>query len=139
MLSEVSPTLALVLCLVLLLPATARVTRLVTRDKIPLIAAPRDAFVRRWGVWEMSSDERAKLSKTERWTAIGGKRTNWLAASLAYLWECDWCASVWVGGGLTALTWYYPQVALWVLAGLTASYAAGWSAIAESCADRGRE
>jgi hypothetical protein len=127
-----APPVLNALCLVLLVPAVARVTRLVTRDKVPLLAWPRDRFVCRWGVWEdAKADERGK--------SIDGKRTNWFMSSLAYLWECDWCASVWVAGGLVYLTLRWPEVLVWVLLGLTASYAAGWNALAEARAARERD
>lgn len=67
--------------------ATHRVTRIITRDQIPLIAIPREAFAQRWGVYEDATDKH---------TSIGGYRTNIVMRSLAYLWECDWCMSVWV-------------------------------------------
>lgn len=121
----------LVLLIVLLLPATARGTRLVTRDKIPLIGVPREAFIQRWGAW-------ADAKGAERKIAIGGRQTNLVMSSLAYLWECDWCMSVWVGGGLTYLTYRWPETMLWVLVALTASYATGWSVTAESCVNRDR-
>lgn len=124
-----SVSLQLLVVIALLLPATARLTRLVTRDKIPLIAVPREAFIQRWGVYEDDTGE-------ERKTAIGGRPTNIFMASLAYLWECDWCMSMWLGGGLVYLTWHWQEVMFWVLLGLTASYAAGWGATAESCVNR---
>ena len=121
----------LILLIALLLPATARLTRLVTRDKIPLLAAPRDAFVERWGVFEDASGAERRIS-------INGKQTNVVMSSLAYLWECDWCASMWLGAGLTYLTWHWPETMLWVLVALTASYAAGWNATAEHCVNKPR-
>ena len=128
----VPPELLTALCLVLFLPAVARATRLVTRDKIPLIALPREAFVQRWGTWEDARGD-------ERRTSIGEKKTNAFMASLAYLWECDWCASMWIAGGLGYLTWRFPLVAIWPLVILTASYAAGWGAIAEKCVNEEKE
>lgn len=115
--------------LVLVVLATPRATRLWTRDKIPLIAAPREAFVQRWGVYEEDSGP-------ARRTSVGGRKTNVVMASLAYLWECDWCSSIWIGGALTYLTWRWPTAMTLVLVGLIASYAAGWGATAESCADK---
>jgi hypothetical protein len=129
---SVPPELLTALCLVLFLPAVARATRLVTRDKMPLLALPREAFVQRWGTWEDAKGDERRLS-------INGRKTNALMASLAYLWECDWCASVWIAGGLGYLTWRFPAVAVWLLVILTASYAAGWSATAESCVNEERE
>lgn len=122
------PLLTQLLALALLLPATARATRLVTRDKIPLFAVPREAFVCRWGTWEDAKGDDRKKSITDR-------KTNWFMASLAYLWECDWCASIWIGSGLTYLLYRRSDVALLVFLVLVASYFAGWSAKAEAIAD----
>jgi hypothetical protein len=63
---------------------TYRVTRLIVRDQIPVIAVPRDWIVRR-------------LEST------------W-AHSLGYLLECEWCMSVWVGAAVVATTTHYTSV-----------------------------
>lgn len=95
------------LLVVLVCLATYRGTRLVTRDKLPLIDLPREAFVQRWGVYVDAEDKTI---------AIGGKRTNLLMRSLAYLWECDWCMSMWVGGAVVyACTWITPTPYPWLL------------------------
>lgn len=103
--------LAALICL-----ATHRVTRLITRDGIPLIKIPRDAFVERWG---RPSDAK---TREERRTSFSGKRTNGLTASLAYLWECDWCASAWVGAALAVGSYHYGDRLWWQL-GLVAAAA----------------
>lgn len=90
-----SPGAGLIL-LILLSLATHRVTRIVTRDTLPLIAEPREAFVSRWGTYADAPDKRI---------SINSKRTNVVMRSAAYLWECDWCASVWVSALLTFLSW----------------------------------
>lgn len=109
--------LVVIICL-----ATHRVTRLITRDALPLIATPRDAFAQRWGRYV-----------GERGDSIGGKKTNTFMASIAYLWECDWCTSVWVAGGLTTVAYYTTQLGeqhwyISVLVGLTASTVTGLTA-----------
>ncbi len=117
--------LPLYIALFLLLPfATHRVTKFITRDKFPPMAEPRDAFVERWGVY-------VDAPKSERKTSISGRPTNYLMRSLAYLWECDWCTSVWVAAGLTWLTWRYPETLQWVLLVLAASDVTGLIATAE--------
>ena len=63
---------------------TYRVTRLVVRDQIPVIARPRDWIVR-------------TLDRT------------W-ARSIAYLLECEWCMSMWVGAGVVAASTRYTSV-----------------------------
>lgn len=88
------------LTVLLIFIATHRLTRIISRDAIPLISLPRDAFVRRWGGF---SD--AKTRDERRMSLTPGKNTNPLMRSLAYLWECDWCMSVWVGGVLSYAGW----------------------------------
>lgn len=114
--------LIIVLCL-----AVFRATRLITRDQLPLIAEPRDAFANRWGVYADAADKRV---------SIGGYRTNVFMRSVAYLWECDWCTSMWIAGLLTALTaWFTPLGSehWWVLIliGLSASAVTGLIATVE--------
>lgn len=87
--------MSLWLLVVLIAISTHRLTRLITRDALPLIAAPREHFVKRWGGYsDAETPEEKRLS-------IGGQRTNIFMKSLAYLWECDWCTSVWVSAGVT--------------------------------------
>lgn len=110
--------------------ATYRATRLITRDAVPLIAVPREAFVQRWGTYADAATEEEKR------TAIGGKRTNLFMRSIAYLWECDWCASVWVSTGLTYAAWLFTDLGnehwlISVLIALTASGATGFIASKE--------
>lgn len=72
------------LLMLLVCATTYRATRLVVRDQIPVIAVPRDWLVRR-------------LENT------------W-ASSLAYLLECEWCMSVWIGAGVVAATTHYTSL-----------------------------
>jgi len=94
------------LILVLLTFATHRVTRLVTRDYIPLVRLPREWIDRKLG--------------SEHW--------------FAYLTQCDWCSGVWVSAALTTgLALYTTNVmhqswfpwTVWVLVGLSASSLTG--------------
>lgn len=82
------------LLLVLVALATHRVTRLITRDAFPLVAIPRERFVNRWAIENDPEPGSGLLS-------INGKKTNRFMESIAYLWECDWCASIYVAAGLT--------------------------------------
>ena len=116
--------MSLWLLVALIVISTHRVTRLITRDALPLIAAPREAFVQRWGGYvDAETPEERKLS-------INGSRTNIVMKSLAYLWECDWCASVWVAAGVTYTAWEFTILgeqhwAVAILVGLAASSGTG--------------
>lgn len=81
--------------------ATARITRLVTTDRIT--RAPRQ-----WALRRLSSE-----------------------GLLAYLIVCDWCASVYAGAGTVALAVWGGTPGMWVLTALALSYAAGWLAARE--------
>lgn len=81
--------------------ATARLTRLVTTDRIT--EAPRNAVLRR-----LDAD-----------------------SLLAYLIVCDWCASVYVGAAVAAVATWGPSWSVWVLAALAYSYVAGYLAARE--------
>lgn len=115
---------SLFLIVVSLFLATHRVTRLITRDAIPLMSGPREAFTRRWARFA-DAKTREQKKQTE-----SGKTTNAFMASLAYLWECDWCASVYVSTVLTYLTWRWSELGEqhWIVAvllGLAASTVTG--------------
>lgn len=81
--------------------ATARLTRLVTRDQITHGA-------RRWILKRIDND-------------------GWLA----YLIHCDWCVSVYTGTAVGVWAAWGPSWALWPLAVLAFSYTAGWLATKE--------
>lgn len=95
-----------------------RVTRLITRDQIPLIAVPREAFAQRWAV---------VTDATDKHTSLNGSRTNIIMRSLAYLWECDWCMSTWVSAGIATATyhWMNEQWWQWILVAAAASSITG--------------
>jgi len=117
--------------LLLILLTTHRVTRLVTRDQFPLIALPREAFARRWSRISVrlpdTPEDAWRARRNDTWS---GARTNVVMHSLAYLWECDWCASMWVGALVVVGAWHwaglsgYP-VYISVLTWLAASTATG--------------
>lgn len=80
--------------MLLLIVATHRVTRLVVRDEFPLIKIPRDALAN----WLDPRDEHGHMAEPSPMGKLG--------RSIAYLVECDWCMSVWVGGALVLATDY---------------------------------
>lgn len=81
--------------------ATARITRLITTDRIT--QAPRT-----WLQLRLNPDGLA-----------------------AYLVTCDWCASVYVSAGVAAALVWGPAWTVWVTAALAFSYTAGWLAAKE--------
>lgn len=78
--------------------ATARLTRLITTDRIT---------------------ERPRLWLLMRLDPEGLG---------SYLITCSWCVSVYVGAGAAALLWTGPSWTVWPLAALAFSYTAGWLA-----------
>lgn len=103
------------LIVILVCLGTHRATRIVTYDQFPLIAIPRE-YITNWF-------DPAPHWREERPDAR--PHWGWVGRSLGYLVECDWCVSIWVGAGLTWLTYLYPLQLQWVLLGLTASSLAG--------------
>lgn len=81
--------------------ATARLTRLVTRDQITHGA-------RRWALQRLDHD-----------------------GLVAYLIVCDWCVSIYTGTAVAAWTVWGPHWGLWPLTVLSFSYVAGWLASKE--------
>lgn len=140
-----------ILLVVLLALAAHRITRVITRDKLPLIDIPREAFVKRWGVYdgmERVKDDvtRNALVRSWRWfwaaefPAIdGAHRTNLVMKSLAYLWECDWCMGMWVSAGLVYVANLYVSVPYPFLTALVASGVTGLLASYEGVLDKKAE
>lgn len=140
-----------ILLVVLLSIAVYRLTRVITRDKLPLIDIPRNAFVLRWGAYdgigrEKDDVRRNWLVRAFRWfwasefPAIAeGRKTNLVMKSLAYLWECDWCMSVWVGAGVVYAATFYTAVPYPVLTWLTTAAVTGlltqWEAVLDKKAE----
>lgn len=81
--------------------ATARLTRLVTRDQITHKA-------RRWALARLDHD-----------------------GMIAYLIVCDWCVSMYAALAVMAWTAWGPSWSLWPLAILASSYVTGWLASKE--------
>lgn len=112
------------LLVVLVCGATYRLTRLITRDQLPLVAWPREHLV---GYWYPPFAE-------DGWReSHPGARPHWgrLGHSLAYLITCDWCVSVYVAAAavLAVSRWTHwlphPDWASAVALALTASAVTG--------------
>lgn len=102
--------------------ATYRLTRFITRDAFPLVSVPRRWIDRNWNpfpdddVWAsyQKSPEAAKAIVRQNLAEQHGitTRPTGLKRSIAYLFGCAWCVSIWVGAGVTGfvmifigLTW----------------------------------
>lgn len=70
-----------------------RVTRLLLIDEFPPARWLRGAFLR-LGV----PDDRGNLVG-----GIGPRWISWLTHSIAYIWTCPWCMSVWAGAAVVAI------------------------------------
>lgn len=113
------------LLVLLTILAVYRVTRLLTEDKIPIVAQPRD-FLVNW-LDPLPSD-----------IAAGRRQpTSTSARAVAYLLTCPWCMSVWVGAALLPVvhTWVAPLPYPWLL-WPAASAVTGLIAAGEGLADR---
>ncbi len=112
---ELDMTMEPWLLYILICLATHRATRFFTRDHFPLVAIPRERITN-W--WDPSPDWRAKHENA---------RPHWglLGRALAFLWECDWCLSMYVGAGIIWGVTQYVSVPLPVLAWLMASTVTG--------------
>lgn len=107
------------LLLILTFLTVYRITRFVTVDKFPAIDLPREAFVQRWGAYEGIGREPDAVRHNwlvrsfrffwaAEFPAVNGiDRTNLVMKSFAYLWECSWCTSIWVGGAVVYTTVQY--------------------------------
>ena len=112
--------------------ATYRVTRLLTFDHFPLIAVPRiwitnqldptpqwrELHPHRRPLADRLGGAAEKLAKRNsiiaRAAAAPIRLGSFLGRTLAYLLECDWCLSVWVGAGGIWLWQMQPVWANWV-------------------------
>lgn len=101
-----------------------RVTRLLTEDKIPIIATPR-AVLYNW----LDPDPSEVLAGRR-------KPTGGTARAAAYLLTCPWCMSVWVGGiaALAVDHWLHIPYVWWMWP--ASSAVTGLLAAAEGLAER---
>lgn len=99
---------------ILIALATARVTRLLVADTIPVIAVPRE-WLHRW--LDPRDKDNRKLS-----APLGSP-----GRSLAYLMTCEWCTSVYVATAVVFLTAEYVSVPLpWLVVGAACMFT-GWA------------
>lgn len=100
--------MSLIAIIVIMGLATHRITHLLVRDKLPAVDIPRETFINRWAAYDEPEEMKG--------VGIHSKGTNLFMRSLAYLWECDWCMSVWVAGILTLVTVQFASIPLpWLI------------------------
>jgi hypothetical protein len=106
----------------------ARLTRLAVVDEFPPAAAVRHWFVRTFA----TVDRVGRIERDrERWGRLAG-----VAYSVAYIWTCPWCMSIWVGGLVWGVSVWWPVV-IWPAAVIAAgSMLAGWDANAQGEHDK---
>lgn len=95
----------------LIFVATHRLTRLAIKDEVPIVKVPRDKAIRFLDPTpEMLAEEPGLKGH------LGGK-----GEALAYLLECPWCMSVWVGAVVVWATSQFTSVPVPLLVWLGAS------------------
>lgn len=99
--------------------AVHRVTRVITRDHLPLIAVPREKITMWLDPPMIVDDELVDPPPRYPWGIFG--------RSIAFLLECDWCMSIYVAAGVVTVedrVWHLGWLSTTLL-GLTASTVTG--------------
>ena len=114
-----------VVMLALLLLTIWRLTRLLVVDEFPPLRLLREWVIDTFGY----VDENGELTR--------GRRLGGLGWSIAYLWTCPWCMSIWLGAGLVFLTdWRWMHVPYPWLVVAVGSLASGWAHMLEAGFDQ---
>lgn len=101
-----------------LIVATARVTRLLVKDEFPPTRVVREWFIQSFARHNAAGE----LAREPSFGPFAG-----LMYSIAYIWTCPWCMSVWVSAGLWWIAvWAGFSVPLPWLMMAAASLLAGW-------------
>lgn len=114
------------LLVVLIFLATHRLTRLVIADNVPIVKIPRDRAIE----WLDPTPEQVQRNPSAKghWSGTG--------RALAYLLECPWCMSVYVGGAVVLLTDLFVSVPAPWLVWIAASTVTGFMANFEARQDQ---
>lgn len=106
----------------LLVLSVYRLTRLLIVDEFPPIRIPREMLV---AYLDPGEDHKAKYKWAKpRWGQLGD--------SIAYLIECPWCMSIWLGALVVKVATWFASVPAPVLVWLAASAITGLIATIES-------
>lgn len=109
--------------IVLMVLGIARLTRLLVKDAFPPVRLVRDWIDAHWWDHDIEAGRaRPKTVKRRRWF------WRWVGHSIAYVWTCDWCMSVWVGFGAWAVADWGTTISVpypWLIVA-AGSLLAGW-------------
>lgn len=108
-------TVEVVVTLIVMALAAFYATKTSTEGKLPFIAAPREWFVERWGVYVDDADKTMPICRTTDPREDDKRRTNLVMRSLAYLVECPWCSGFW-WGWVIALLVPVAGIPVWLVA-----------------------
>lgn len=109
-----------------LMAAIATLTRLLVADSFPPVAKVREWFIKTFAI----IDEKGRI--------VGGKRWAVLGFSLAYVWTCRWCMSIYVGLVVWAIADWASPLSVpypWLIL-VGGRILAGWSGEAQAVVDR---
>lgn len=100
-----------------------RATRLLVVDEWPPVRGLRYWFIRTFA----TVDQRGTVvSDPKRWGRLAGA-----AWSVAYIWTCPWCMSIWTGTGVWFIGAAWPWLVWPAAVVAAASMLAGWDANAQ--------
>ncbi len=95
-----------------------RATRLLVVDEWPPVAALRAWFVRTFATVDRLG---TVVRDRKRWGRLAG-----LGYSIAYVWTCPWCMSIWAGAAVWGVGVWWPWI-IWPSAVVAlGSLLAGW-------------
>lgn len=109
-----------ILFLLALAVVGVRLTRLLVVDEFPPVRALREWFVRTFAAVDRFGNV---IRDRERWGRLAG-----LAYSVAYVWTCPWCMSVWVAAAVWGVADWRMSVPWPVVLIALTSMLAGWDA-----------
>lgn len=109
-------TVVVVVTLITMALAAFYATKTSTEGKLPLIAAPREWFVERWGVYADDADKTMPICRTTDPREDDKRRTNLVMRTLAYGLECPWCSGFWWSCVVALITPLPPLLPVWLVA-----------------------